>query len=90
LTSSSLTVSATVFDPLTSIRSKASPPVEPAERVVDHVLGGGSIAQHDVREPGQPEGVLRVQRGHRRAGVVADRLSPRAQQVHMTETRKRR
>jgi tetratricopeptide (TPR) repeat protein len=38
-------------------------PVQAAERVLHHVLGGGPVAQHDVRQPDQAQGVRVVQRG---------------------------
>jgi hypothetical protein len=45
--------------------------VQPAERVLDHILGGGPVAQHDDGEPDQPDRVRLIQGGDGLRGVRA-------------------
>jgi hypothetical protein len=49
---------------LGGVREAVPAPVEPAERLLHRVLGGGPVAEHDDGQPDQPEGVRTVQRGH--------------------------
>jgi hypothetical protein len=44
-------------------------PVQPAERVLHHVLGGSPVTEHDDGQPDQAERVGLVQCGHGAAGV---------------------
>src|SRR5262249_46828224 len=44
------------------------PAVQPAERLLDDIFGARPVAEHDVRQPHQPERVRLVQRRHARFG----------------------
>ena len=65
-------------------------PVEPAERLLHRVLGGGPVAEHDDGQPDQPEGVRPVQRGYRlgrrRCGDRGRLRQVRCVGFHVSET----
>ena len=45
------------------------PAVEPTERLLDHVLGGRAVAEHDHRQADQSHSVRLVEGGDQRSGV---------------------
>jgi hypothetical protein len=56
-------------------------PVQAEERVLDDVLGGGAVTEHDHRDPDHGDRVRVVERAHPGGGVIVGRLSMAARRL---------